>query len=78
MPLMPPRIAVLATLLAPLVALHAVDSAGPDLKLKPNMVVILADDLGYSDFGCYGGKIDPPNKVPRCFQRVKQTAFGRP
>jgi arylsulfatase len=28
---------------------------------KPNFVVILADDMGYSDAGCYGGEIDTPN-----------------
>lgn len=28
---------------------------------KPNFVVFLADDLGYSDLGCYGGEIATPN-----------------
>ena len=28
---------------------------------KPNFVVILADDMGFSDAGCYGGEIDTPN-----------------
>jgi arylsulfatase len=27
----------------------------------PNVIVILLDDLGYSDFGCFGGEIDTPN-----------------
>ena len=27
----------------------------------PNVVVILADDLGFSDLGCQGGEIDTPH-----------------
>ena len=28
---------------------------------KPNVVVILSDDMGFSDLGCYGGEIRTPN-----------------
>ena len=28
---------------------------------KPNIVIILADDMGFSDAGCYGGEIQMPN-----------------
>ncbi|MGC8830578.1 MAG: arylsulfatase [Verrucomicrobiia bacterium] len=28
---------------------------------KPNILLIMADDLGFSDIGCYGGEISTPN-----------------
>ncbi len=48
---------LMALLLTPMAALHA---ANPSAK-RPNIVFILADDLGFSDLGCYGGEIATPN-----------------
>jgi arylsulfatase len=33
---------------------------GRDRDGRPNILVILADDMGFSDLGCYGGGIDTP------------------
>jgi arylsulfatase A-like enzyme len=33
----------------------------PEEVKLPNVLVIMADDLGFSDLGCYGGEIKTPN-----------------
>ncbi|WP_224070640.1 arylsulfatase [Arachidicoccus terrestris] len=35
--------------------------AGNDKDKRPNIIIILADDMGYSDPGCFGGEIHTPN-----------------
>jgi len=42
---------------------------------RPNIVVILADDLGYSDIGCYGGEIATPSIDSLAATGVRFTSF---
>src|SRR5262245_8201679 len=42
---------------------------------KPNIVVILADDMGFSDIGCYGGEIATPNLDRLAANGVRFTQF---
>ncbi|MCF8470206.1 MAG: arylsulfatase [Parvibaculum sp.] len=39
----------------------AAAEAGPPAPQRPNIVLILADDVGFSDFGAYGSEIATPN-----------------
>ncbi|MCW0219976.1 MAG: arylsulfatase [Prosthecobacter sp.] len=42
---------------------------------KPNVVFILADDMGFSDLGCYGGDIATPNMDSLATNGLRFTQF---
>ncbi|RYD83876.1 MAG: arylsulfatase [Verrucomicrobiaceae bacterium] len=42
---------------------------------KPNIIVILADDMGFSDIGCYGGEIPTPHIDALASKGLRYTQF---
>lgn len=42
---------------------------------RPNVLIIMADDMGYSDIGCYGGEIKTPNLDALAANGVRFTQF---
>ncbi len=41
----------------------------------PNILLIMADDLGFSDLGCYGGEISTPNLDALAMNGLRFTQF---
>ena len=48
--------------------LHAADD-------RPNIILIMSDDMGYSDIGCYGGEIKTPNLDQLAANGLRFTQF---
>lgn len=42
---------------------------------RPNILVIVADDMGFSDLGCYGGEIETPNLDRLAATGLRFTSF---
>lgn len=45
------------------------------MTTRPNILLILADDLGYSDLGCFGGEIATPNLDRLAREGARMTDF---
>src|SRR4051812_18353651 len=59
-PVQPPiKAANLAAFVLPVTQHSGRRTGGP--MAPPNVVLILADDMGFSDVGCYGGEIQTPH-----------------
>src|ERR1039458_7324551 len=50
---------------------HAVAATPP----RPNIVVLLVDDMGFSDIGCYGSEIPTPNLDKLAANGLRFTQF---
>jgi arylsulfatase A-like enzyme len=64
---------IAVTTLVALLATHAVSAAPP--TRPPNFVIFLADDMGFSDPGCYGGEIATPNLDTLAAHGIRYTQF---
>ena len=42
---------------------------------RPNIILILSDDMGYSDLGCYGGEVETPNLDAKAANGLRFTQF---
>jgi len=42
---------------------------------RPNILLVMADDMGYSDIGCYGGEINTPNLDKLAANGLRFTQF---
>jgi arylsulfatase len=62
-------------LMAVVLAVAGPVPANPARAARPNIVIILADDLGYSDLGCYGGEIRTPRLDALAAGGVRFTQF---
>lgn len=63
------------TLFASLALTSAIVAPAAAQEKRPNILVIVADDLGYSDLGAFGGEISTPNLDKLATRGIRFTGF---
>ena len=58
-----------------LVLISHVQTCAKGEQVRPNILIMVADDLGYSDLGCYGGEILTPVLDQLAAQGLRYTRF---
>lgn len=66
------KLVAFCALCAPAVAVAAFSQK---MEKKPNIILILTDDMGYSDIGCFGSEIETPNLDRLAQEGVRFTQF---
>jgi arylsulfatase len=65
---------IVLLLMAPLGA-HAMESKPSDADMRPNFLLVVVDDMGYTDLSSFGGEIDTPNIDALADKGVRFTDF---
>lgn len=65
----------LAACIAAALATVTVSPVNADNAQRPNIVVIMCDDMGWSDIGCYGGEVETPNLNQLAAEGLRFTQF---
>jgi len=70
------RAILAAIILSTVISLEDSTCLAADLPQgKPNILLIVADDMGYSDLGCFGGEINTPNIDALAARGLRGTNF---
>jgi arylsulfatase len=69
------KILLASTLMFWITGVFSLFSVAQTKEKRPNIVIILADDMGYSDISCFGGEIQTPNLDALAKRGVRATNF---